>query len=619
MEKNDSNPITLKSQELFDYISTLDKSKFIPLFVFFLKADRETPHHFLNLTSTVQQILYVLKLLLNSSNGTNESIDFPKVESLLEEIETLYKERYAEVQLDSYYDINYRKSLAVSGTFLNYFTNSSLIYTEQIISRIIETYKPLETYIVQQTGLSISDYIDIFLETRTIVRNNFQRGYDKFELQQLIKNEDGITCYSQEKELFLPYTLPSEIAFLKSDYQHTNPDKLDKFLSFFSSEIGDSDNIYYCTQNVLWAKPIITLDRKHYFLPFDPQLAISIYYFLLTICNSKSPDRVSKLRSNYLEDKAKRTFEYYFKDLSYRIFTNYYVNYGECEKDILIICNNLALVIECKSQKYKEPLGDFDLAFEKIKRDFKSSIQDAYRQSKEVDELFYSNEDIIISDKNKNKRESISTKKIDKIYSIIVTQERFGQIQCDLGLLLDKDENDFYPWCVSIDDLESILLTFKRKENQIATLEKYLFQREKLHERLICFDELDIASYYLLKREDFINACNSDQLFVTSPDMCEFFDSLYRSGFGFENEIDMQQKFNLSISSYITYAMCKKIKLQTPQIIAEYKKANGINDAFLKQLEKMITHYPDSKETKEFIKLLGNKSIPLQDLITLLK
>lgn len=618
MEKINSNLITDKSQELYNYVSTLDKSKFVPLFIFLLKADRETSNHFLRLTSKIQQIFYILKLFLGNTKGINSDIDFPKVENLLEEIEQGYKNRYDITQIESYYDESYRKSLAISGSFLNYFTNSTLVYTEQILDRIKGTFTNQETLIKKETGLSINDYIDLFFAIKTTAKNKFIETHEKFSSEHVNKSKDGIICWSEKGNLFLPYSLTQEISFQRNDVNYEVKEKLSKFLTHFSSKIGDTNNIYYCTQNPLWSKPIITLDNYNFYLPFDPQLAIAIYYFLLTVCESKNTNIASKSRSNYLETKSQKLFDSYFRDTKYKLYSNYYINKNDNEKDLLILSGDLALIIECKSNKYKEPLGDFEPAFDKIKRDFKMSIQDGYRQCKEVEDAIWDKDIIEITDKNKNIIESISTKKIKKVYSIIITQERFGQIQCDLGLLLDKNESDLYPWCVSIDDLETILLTFSRKENKKGTLEQYLFQREKLHERVICFDELDIAGYYLLKYKDFIKACNSDQLFMTSPDMCEFFDSLYRSGFGFENEIDLDQKFDLSISSVITYAMCKKIKLQTPKLIAEYKKANGINDAFLKHVEKILTHHPDSEETKEFVKLLGNKSIPLQEFISTL-
>ena len=156
MEKTNSNLITDKSQELYNYVSTLDKSKFVPLFIFLLKADRETSNHFLRLTSKIQQIFYLLKLFLGNTKDINSDIDFPKIENLLEEIEQGYKNRYNITQIESYYDESYRKSLAISGSFLNYFTNSTLVYTEQILDRIKGTFTNQETLIIKETGLSIN-------------------------------------------------------------------------------------------------------------------------------------------------------------------------------------------------------------------------------------------------------------------------------------------------------------------------------------------------------------------------------------------------------------------------------------------------------------------------------
>ena len=444
----------------------------------------------------------------------------------------------------------------------------------------------------------------MYFAIKITAKNKFIETHEKFSSQHVNKSKDGITCWSESGNLFLPYSLTQEISFQRNDINYNVKENLSKFLTYFSSKIGDTNNIHYCTQNPLWSKPIITLDNYNFYLPFDPQLAIAIYYFLLTVCESKNINIASKSRSNYLETKSQKLFDSYFRDTKYKRYSNYYINKNDNEKDLLILSGDLALIVECKSNKYKEPLGDFEPAFDKIKRDFKMSIQDGYRQCKEVEDAIWDKDIIEITDKNKNIIESISTKKVSKVYSIIITQERFGQIQCDLGLLLDKNESDLYPWCVSIDDLETILLTFSRKENKKGTLEQYLFQREKLHERVICFDELDIAGYYILQYQQFLKICNSDRLFVTSPDMCEFFDTLYRSGFGFENELDLEHKFIVSVPNIMTYALCKKLKLKNPQKIKDYKIANKIDDKILRKIEELILKYPNDKTIKEQIALL---------------
>ena len=44
------------------------------------------------------------------------------------------------------------------------------------------------------------------------------------------------------------------------------------------------------------------------------------------------------------------------------------------------------------------------------------------------------------------------------IWSIVVTDFKYGTIQTNLGNLLEKDEEALYPWSVCIDDLEAFFL-----------------------------------------------------------------------------------------------------------------------------------------------------------------
>lgn len=54
---------------------------------------------------------------------------------------------------------------------------------------------------------------------------------------------------------------------------------------------------------------------------------------------------------------------------------------------------------------------------------------------------------------------TVNPKKIQNIYSIVVTLEQFGSLQTDLSLMLQKEDNIDYPWSAYIDDLEIFLFT----------------------------------------------------------------------------------------------------------------------------------------------------------------
>jgi hypothetical protein len=231
MQKTILDPIEAKTIELTNYIGKFDKNRFIPFFIFLLKADLGTKNKFLHLTSRVQQILYLLRLFLKIGNGSQGDLDCRNVENLLESIEKLYKEKFSDDQIIEYYDYNYRKSLAMTGTYLNYFLNSNLIYQEQIIDRIQGTFGSLKTNIFQQTGLSINDFIDFYIETAEISKNKFRHCYKIFLSQEKNQLDDGMTCYSENNTLFLPYSLPLELAISQSDYKLIGADKLEKMLS----------------------------------------------------------------------------------------------------------------------------------------------------------------------------------------------------------------------------------------------------------------------------------------------------------------------------------------------------------------------------------------------------
>lgn len=264
-----------------------------------------------------------------------------------------------------------------------------------------------------------------------------------------------------------------------------------------------------------------------------------------------------------------------------------------------------------------EPFRNTDRAYTRLKRDFESSIQKGYEQALEVEEAFYNckNDYLKICDKNHHVVEEISIGKINTIYSLIVTQERYGLVQIDLGLLLQKEKEVIYPWSVCIDDLETILLTLARKEKPYKCFLKYLDEREKLNERVICQDELDIVANFIMAPNDFIKLCNSDKVITFQPDNCLFFDDLYYySGIGFENEINLINKFNISIHSYLVYCLCRKLKLNLPERVKEFKKKYGINNQGMDFFDKQVFQNL-AQINKLFIQQMEDKSFSWDKLI----
>ncbi|HFK5574928.1 TPA: hypothetical protein ACW72O_003580 [Elizabethkingia anophelis] len=127
---------------------------------------------------------------------------------------------------------------------------------------------------------------------------------------------------------------------------------------------------------------------------------------------------------------------------------------------------------------------------------------------------------------------TVNPNKIKSIYSIIVTLERFGALQTDLGLLLQKDDNIDFPWAVYIDDLETFLLAVKENfSSPTSQFLNFLKYRRELYGRMYAGDELGVCATYLQNPKKFKEYLEKGDLFLTfSPYEQGDFDKLYWSG-----------------------------------------------------------------------------------------
>jgi len=216
---------------------------------------------------------------------------------------------------------------------------------------------------------------------------------------------------------------------------------------------------------------------------------------------------------------------------SHFFFENYYVIDG-FEQDLLILYRGNVFIIEVKASKLREPFRNVEKAIERIKTDFKNSIQYGFDQCKRVEDIFYSDAIIEIKDDRKKTIHTINPKQITNVFSIVVTLERFGSLQTNLQLLLEKDGDIDYPWCVYIDDLEIFLMTLKKnsKSNVLKFLD-YLDCRRQIHGRIHSIDELDICASYIQNPVEFKKIVESNNNFLMfSPYEQGYFDEIYWAG-----------------------------------------------------------------------------------------
>lgn len=220
----------------------------------------------------------------------------------------------------------------------------------------------------------------------------------------------------------------------------------------------------------------------------------------------------------------------------------YYENYfieKNVEQDLMIIFNGTAIIVEIKASKLREPFRVTQKAIVRLKEDFKNSVQYGFEQCKRVEDYFFNDKSFDIKDANGKKLYSVNPNKIHSVFSIVVTLERFGSLQTDLSLLLQKEEDIDYPWSVYIDDLEIFLLALKQNiKNPTGEFVNFLKLRREMHGRIEAIDELDVCATYLQNPSKFKRYSEADKQFlVFSPFEQNDFDKLYHA-----NKLQFKEK-----------------------------------------------------------------------------
>ncbi|MFV0571144.1 MAG: hypothetical protein ACK5M1_01775 [Xanthomarina gelatinilytica] len=549
-----------KSREIQRLISRYTKESFVCFFADFIRHNPERSKDGFShkLKSKLKDSLYLIMLRLSSEEEGVENLTYTKendvilqkVADILLEIVSFY---LSENYVDDYFNIeNDRQKLLIHEmAFKDYFQNGVLSYREQEVNKVIRLFRPYQDKIEERLNISLKTLIElcnhseIFYREKSIKSKSFilDKGFDKLAresangmLESEEFNEKLFQLSEHTQTSFLNFfEKPHDcLIFTKKDYYYFFEKKeVDIYCDLFSIDIeGVYNNLFYSHPNPLEEKPIIKINNNEYLNIYQKQLPTALYnllYRTLTQTNKEKEQLNHRRGKVVLENHVLEVFKNFFKASRHlKIFKNYYINDNVEEKDILIVENRVAYIIECKSSRYREPRRNTKQAFQRIKSDFEECIQKGYEQCFQVEQEILSNDEIII--KCENIKEVMSTSEINEIFSIVVTSERFASIQADLGLLLKKNNKDVYPWSVSVDDLEVFISSLKIEfNNPIRKFSEFLEYRELLNERLVATDELDVCAMYLKNQRTFKELCESEDIIFTDPLLQGYFDKLYFS------------------------------------------------------------------------------------------
>lgn len=554
-----------KIKKLKEIVSEYETTEFLTFLAgILLQIPQRHENPFLkNLMSPMRQLFFLGLLNLNRNSnkdkkGLNEK-EWDEIASLLHgiEMEYFYLLGFPKQGKESREDIE--KISVTMPTFMNYFFNGPLTYQEQEIERIEEVFKDFESQIIQSLGISLSDFIAFY----DIINDTIDKNLN-FAVKFLNKKKwQEFTSKCIQKGLLDPKTwvdeAPEEIlAFLnfvrnpgsfllidlnKLDYSNLSREKFEKIINYFLSSPKSTDEIsYYTDENELLKKPFLKISETEYLPFFLKQYLNSCYNFLFNTCLKFNKDKALKCRDIYVEQKTERIFKKLFKNEGH-FYSNYSVDNGNSEQDLLILYKGNAIVVEVKASSYRAPMRDAHKAFEKLKSDFKRSIQYGYEQTSRIVKAFQATDKLPILDETKKLLYEVPTKRY-KIYSIIVTLERFGHIQTNLEEMLQIDGSEEYPWCVNIDDLEAFILTLYKRKNRIQSFLTYLDYRQNYHGHLICADELELCGSFLIDEKKFKLQSLAEETIAAMPDLTEPIEKSYREGMGFDNERHWERKKN---------------------------------------------------------------------------
>ncbi len=565
------NTLENKIAELTDLVSEYETKKFLGFISFTLTriGERETSPLFTHLLSPQMQLFYLGSLHLKNPSKATKIIpskdEWDRITILLKEIENNYFETVINGRTPDEVSEDERKKMMVCmPTFMTYFQNGKLSYVEQIIERIERTFKKYEKEIIQKFNLSLSDFIDCFdfIGEEINAKLNSFMGVDR-NGEWAVFTESMISQGVHDPSQWLEH-LPKEfeeffefmsnpgkifefkLNDLKLDFDNV---KLKKFLDSLTYIQNPQKNsiLYYTSLLPLMEKPVYKANDSEYLIFHHNQMLTSIYEMLYSFCLDISNGKIHKERDNLLENKTFEIFSRFFQKEKATLYSSYNLD-KHSEQDILVISKGLALIIEVKAGKKREPMRDPSKSYDRIGSDFRDTIQFAYDQCLRVENALEGNENIELFNSRKEKLGIIKTKKLYNVFSIIVTLDRFGVIQNDLSHLLNIEDNVPYPWAVNIDDLEVFLLMLLKRKSNVRDLITFLSNRERLHGRLVVDDELDTCAMFYEKPKDFITACrtSNDTGIYLSPNLTGIIEEIYfgKGGLGFENERYLDLKGN---------------------------------------------------------------------------
>lgn len=389
--------------------------------------------------------------------------------------------------------------------FLSYFDFDLLAFREQILNHLKIFYNPFSEELEKKCGLKLEDFFkleEIYYESFEV-----QKYLDKFKKLEndLLKNGE----LTKENIEILQDAIDFYMIKEKKLLELFGKEKVEKILELFVLDRKERDYKYFSDDNPYTVRPLCKVEKGIYMGGLPEQMVICIFYKIEEILMEQSgksaqryKQRKDKIVEEYFAEKIKELLEdrcNIYKSLSED-------NKKQFEHDLIVEVENKIFICEIKGSKIREGNKNLDVSktFTRIKDHFNSSsgIGKGYKQAMSLVKKFKENTEIVLYD---SKGKDVYFKDCNKkeIIPVVLTLGQFGTIGINVSKLIDKNEEDPYPWVCSIYDLENIIKINKILKVPLEKIVEYLEVRSQKHENIYGADELDIYTYFLYNNLNF--------------------------------------------------------------------------------------------------------------------
>lgn len=475
-----------------------------------------------NLMSPQKQYTYLAGLLMSTADMSNEHVKknvdegiYEQLENDIQEITLEYLANFFDVNTESEVDI--KRNLIPMEAFISYFDTGVLRYEEQTINLIRILYSGFDAELESLTGLRTEDYISFY----QLVYDAFETAMEtsKHAVENVKKILDSFNPYDDNAEEICKQFTKFIDGTAKNDFQNAmdgmNTIKASVIVNSFGEEKGKKllenfclyrekrDFNYYNEKNPFAEHPLCWIDDGEILFIVHPQFLLNAIYNHITKMlenpKNKFADKYKKVKAEIVENQ----FLGYFKNIfgkSAKYHTSVCEERGTKEHDILIEINNYILIAEVKSSKVREPFFNPEKCYPRVKDHFNSDsgIGGAYEQAIILKKFIENNNHNVTLYENKTTKFEIENAQRKRILPIVLTLNQFGSLAVNTSLLLEKDEDQPYPWVCNWHDFENIIEILKYLNKAPKDFLEYMLWRIENHSKIMSSDELDIMEEYFL-------------------------------------------------------------------------------------------------------------------------